>query len=559
MARKRNAAKVNAVTTGEAPWGNIETNVLSKPPENVSADASWASVIGMWLLLPLNILQAIFGALLPIVYRNYSWWAAQSVGCGRPFLLAWTWWRYVLTGLLALLLPCTGGGSRLRLFRWEWAAFGKGEYWYHGEGVWAWTYAMVDAIQKGSQARKAAFGCIAAAIPDLFPKGILIFLPNSGKSPEAEASPAAEEKNEWWWMRQEFHKIFFAGNPGYYERLQNIGPYLKKNGVVRDRSKLDDKEYLNGLVVQCVMYVIFDAYAEGGTIGSTGLDRSEPANWDHAEYEPIWLSPDEVSQMVNWRGYAAYWVLPRLLQRFLFNFLIGRVKGLRKDSADLVDRHRLRAPFEKMNSQLPVQYRSEYGVELMDKVFFIFGFAGIGGTSAGVESTGQFLQGKTGEIGDGLVTFPPGYDGLAMWKDGDSSTRHNFIREVCRLDPPVTSATTSFVAEKTILLYNGVGCPNACGGNKETTFPEGTLNQYTLSMANRDPATFAEPQTFNPSREELDKALTWNGAFKSTAPGPEPDALAAQYPRICPGRKLSIYIIEAIINALILEDAPTAP
>jgi len=35
MARKRNAAKVNAVTTGEAPWGNIETNVLSKPPENV--------------------------------------------------------------------------------------------------------------------------------------------------------------------------------------------------------------------------------------------------------------------------------------------------------------------------------------------------------------------------------------------------------------------------------------------------------------------------------------------------------------------------------------------
>ena len=118
----------------------------------------------MWLLLPLNILQAIFGALLPIVYRNYSWWAAQSVGCGRPFLLAWTWWRYVLTGLLALILPCTGGGSRLRLFRWEWAAFGKGEYWYHGEGVWAWTYAMVDAIQKGSQARKAAFGCIAAAM-----------------------------------------------------------------------------------------------------------------------------------------------------------------------------------------------------------------------------------------------------------------------------------------------------------------------------------------------------------------------------------------------------------
>lgn len=39
----------------------------------------------------------------------------------RPLILAWTWWRYVLTAILALLMQ---SGSRLKLFLWEWRSYG---------------------------------------------------------------------------------------------------------------------------------------------------------------------------------------------------------------------------------------------------------------------------------------------------------------------------------------------------------------------------------------------------------------------------------------------------
>ena len=32
--------------------------------------------------------------------------------------------------------------------------------------------------------------------------------------------------------------------------------------------------------------------------------------------------------------------------------------------------------------------------------------------------------------------------------------------------------------------------------------PENTLNQYTLSMANRDPSVFANPDVFDPTRKD---------------------------------------------------------
>lgn len=78
------------------------------------------------------------------------------------------------------------------------------------------------------------------------------------------------------------------------------------------------------------------------------------------------------------------------------------------------------------------------------------------------------------------------------------------ILQVCRLDPPVTSATTSLDSDTEILLYNGVGINRLPNSKKLSSFRKGTLNQYTLSMANRDPDTFTEPMLFNPAREDLD-------------------------------------------------------
>ena len=70
--------------------------------------------------------------------------------------------------------------------------------------------------------------------------------------------------------------------------------------------------------------------------------------------------------------------------------------------------------------------------------------------------------------------------------------------------------------------------------------PENTLNQYVLSMANRDPELFPSPDVFDPSRKELDMALTWNGAFGT----PNDEKV---YPRICPGRYLALDVSLAIL------------
>merc|ERR1711972_789071 len=101
--------------------------------------------------------------------------------------------------------------------------------------------------------------------------------------------------------------------------------------------------------------------------------------------------------------------------------------------------------------------------------------------------------------------------------------------ETCRLDPPVTSATASLKKASQIRL-----------AGRDFEFPNGLLNQYTLSMANRDPAVFKDPGIFNPDRPNLSKALTWNGAFGAID--------EADYPRICPGRYLSMDVTMAIIN-----------
>lgn len=70
------------------------------------------------------------------------------------------------------------------------------DYWWHGEGVWCWSYDMCSKILMSEQARKSAFGCIASCSPDLFASGILIFLPN-----------LADPECEWKMIRNVLHKF----------------------------------------------------------------------------------------------------------------------------------------------------------------------------------------------------------------------------------------------------------------------------------------------------------------------------------------------------------------
>lgn len=59
---------------------------LSRPPRlpsQVTPDSSWVSVIGMWFLLVLNLLQAFLGATIAPVYRHYATWSMIAYNCGR--------------------------------------------------------------------------------------------------------------------------------------------------------------------------------------------------------------------------------------------------------------------------------------------------------------------------------------------------------------------------------------------------------------------------------------------------------------------------------------------
>jgi len=200
-------------------WGSI-VKVVHERPIDVKGDETWFSVICMWLTIPLSLLQAIFGGLCQSVFVCYSigtccipcserlcsvW---GSVSHGRRLYMAWVWWRYVLSGLIALV---SNGGSRLALFIWEWRAFGGGEAWYHGAGYWLWSYKACDEIMQSQQIRGPDFGCMNAPIPDLFATDLLIFLSNDGP------------QSQWAYIRGAVHKYFLdMGSQVYDSRVADL-------------------------------------------------------------------------------------------------------------------------------------------------------------------------------------------------------------------------------------------------------------------------------------------------------------------------------------------------
>jgi len=249
----------------------------------------------------------------------------------------------------------------------------------------------------------------------------------------------------------------------------------------------------------------------------------------------VWPTDDEAKTLANWRGYARLFVLNRLLQRFIFNRGIKKVKKLREATVAIIEKYNLCDIFVRINDGLPSEHQRKPVVRLCDEIMYGVGFAGIGGTCACVESVSQFLQKKTGEVPPDSVNFKDyasSIELIAAYKENSVT----FIKETCRLDPPVTSATT--VLKSTTKFDLG----------KPLTMNEGMLQQYTIALANRDPSVFSEPDVFNPKRDNLNLALTWNGAFV------EEEELT--YPRICPGRYLAIDVARTIIDLSLSQIPP---
>ena len=122
------------------------------------------------------------------------------------------------------------------------------------------------------------------------------------------------------------------------------------------------------------------------------------------------------------------------------------------------------------------------------------------------------------------TTFPPKEKLPGLFKSNPTA----FIKESVRVDAPVTSATCVFKEDTEIDGINMSGC----GKPGKLCVKAGTMHQYVLSMANRDPAVFDNPNTFDPARPNLDKMLGWNGALDDPS----------KYPRICPGQELSVAV-----------------
>jgi len=420
-----------------------------------------------------------------------------SVMAGRPLYLAWTWWRYVLAGLIALV---ANGASRLALFEWEWRAFGSGQWWWHGEGVWCWSYQDCTRILKSQQVRNSAFACVRACIPDLFATNILIFLSNDG-NPDSQ----------WATIRRALHEYFLnPANPSYDSRIQQLPQLIAQDWPNPKLEDMNDATLVQKLVSKCVFFVMFGK----------------------------WIDNSDADILTGWRTNATFFILPRLVQRFLFNYGINKVKKLREGTVGIVEKYGLQEIFVSMNASLGKYSRTPV-VKLCDEIMYVIGFAGIGGTSACVESCVCFLQNKipkesySAAINFGFYDTPAKM--IAEYKrDPDA-----YIRETCRMDPPVTSATGVLKEMTTVTL-----------AGREYMMPAGILNQYVVSMANRDPMVFPEPEVFNPNRMNLTSALTWNGAAFSGA------ANELEYPRICPGRYLSMDIAKVILNHALYWNTP---
>jgi len=500
-----------AVPKGEtkADWGDIQT-VVRAPLQNVAGDATWISVFCMWLTLPISCIQGIIGGLCKAFMAFFvlgcyccqcipQWLCCSGMGsaqCGRPCILAPAWWRYVIGGLVALI---ANSKSRLALFIWEWKAFGGGDHYWHGEGFWSVKYKECSEITKSQQRRSSSFACIQACVPDLFATNILLFLSNDG--PESE----------WAHMRSALHSTLLdKGASWYMERSQKLRSLLAAEWPNPAITDFNDTPRVRLFVVKCVFYMMFG----------------------------VWLPNEDAEILRGWRDHAMFFVLPRLVHRFLFNFGIRKVQQLRINSVGVIEKHGLESFMVDINDKLPEKYQRKPIVKLCDEMMFAIGFAGIGGTSACCETVGAFLQRKIPEEASAHLInfekFPTNESMVEAFKSNPIS----YIKEACRIDPPVTSAT-QVCKEAKVVKFKG----------RNYTLPENTLNQYTLSMANRDPTVFPNPDVFDPSRKELNMALTWNGAFGT----PDEEKV---YPRICPGRYLSLDVTVALIGHVVgLEEA----
>jgi len=324
--------------------------------------------------------------------------------------------------------------------------------------------------------------------------------------------PNTVGESDWKAVRFAMHAVLFTGAE---QRVKGLAAMLEEKWKNPKLTDLNDTSFLQKLVAQAVFWALFN----------------------------IWPDDADANILAQWNAAAKTSIFPRLVQRFAFNIFINRMKSLREQTVGIVEKLNLQDKFYEMNALLPEKWKRTPVVKLCDEIMYILCFAGVNGVTASAVTTVAFLQNKKPGESDAanidLSKYPTQADMEAAYKQNPT----NYIKEAGRIDPPVTSATTSLAEDGTFAL-----------AGQERNLDAGTLNQYVIARANRDPQEFSNPSLFNPDRNDLTKALTWNGAFGN--PGMSRAEEEKEYPRICPGRYLAIDIVRAIIDHAISNTGP---
>lgn len=228
------------------------------------------------------------------------------------------------------------------------------------------------------------------------------------------------------------------------------------------------------------------------------------------------ITDDQVSVIMEYLTYGPTCVLGEDFHRLTFNLLLKKVNKIRNTVYDIIyisPTGRNAAELVKNNYQY--MDINETIMQMTDG----FLFAGLIGTEHLVT---HLLNRIHNEHNDNL------------WEKNTTA----FILEHARLDPPVTSVTTLLNNDMHLITLNK---------NKNITIKARTRNQVGLSTANRDPTIWGgryhsekKALIFDPSRENLDRVMSWNGPVSHVKFG--------SAPRGCPAYNLSLSIAESMVD-----------
>jgi len=530
-------------------------------------DYKWLPLFFWPFVIP-TLLVAIVVGLVPFffgVFQNIIKSAFLTCLCncwGNPPTYAY--WFFCVNAIATLMTLKTKKG-RLGLFQaYQEVCGGKtstkraSPHWWAMSGIMSWDYETVRDITKNFQLRKPFFGNNQATVPSVFPPGVST--PGAGGSFLLWVSGPKHTT-----IRRAFHN-YFTGQFVLIKKRFNVLPSKVLNGVfetfgTRPSSAEQYRTMLNTKMP-----------SKSWTLATELMTRS------------IWfiifgceLDEEEIATCAGWQDAASYFILPQFVQNIACGLLAKKVTALRRDTVSIMcKRPGLVATFKDMQqaenliSQGGEDYSNKSLTQTMDETQFTVNFAGLLGSSQLLLSTVDFLQKKnSGNIPPKAApifndTLGSNLDYIEAYNDDPI----RFLKEVARLDPPVTSANAMTADEKVIQQK-----PCLFGGKVDV--PAGTPNQYLLSLAVRDEEEFPDPRVFDPYRENWNNNLCWNGQFPfpeemrgsnsddhydpMAQPTYDPNGAvgdelplshkdANNYNRICPGRNIALQAITMILG-----------